>query len=316
MINNMRRHTSRYTNNRNAVSSKAHLYSRNPHGLLVRLHNHRIGAEEAVESLEKTNAYGRCVAGEICVELAYKTSRIEDTAAFLARARHNFEVSSKSTVSTMQGHSARALLHLAQLPNHAIIASTGKLPVRSQALKAYESTVAAGEKIAEAFHEATIARTKSVIDLAGVASEASALTLGQRYALWSGIDSETWFPMTSFFSEDHRNADSPTKTNRAWDMNIYQKHDSHPLDTAYRVQIKSSPHKRDLNDAKPEADIVTLYLRPDLQIQPHEAMRVTTIIMEAAAEMEADAGASARLDVRTEHFLDKLDSSVPPSITA
>ena len=284
----------------------------NPLTVINDLRAGRTDGESAIRKLEHRGRAGIVTAGELCVELAMRTTDIIQTAELLDRAKKDFQTVTRPDVhpATMDGNQARALIHLAQLPNHAFMAAHGELPTPEAAQKTYLSTIKAATKVADAFEIATKKGDSRTISLAGVSAETSLTLLGQRYGIWSGIGSETWFMMLAYYSEDHLNLNTTKASrNKAWDATIFTKIDE-IVEPTYRIQIKSSERARGLSrDASPDSGIVTVCVRPDLQLAKSESFRSTTIIRECAGELAGTwPNAGPNLEARTDKFLDKLDS--------
>lgn len=297
--------------NKSSLRARYNAYSRlsTPGAIINTYRNHEIGPEEAVHALEHTVADGRNVAGEICLQQTMQAPSVDEAAKWLERADYNFRASveARSSGQQMNGHQAKALLHLAQLGNNAIIVSTAKLPDPHKAAKAYESTLDASLQIRQDYLTAVNRNDRNLAaGLSGAIGEAAVLLLGQRYAIWSGINSSTWFMMLSWFNQDRRTSRG-SPVNRSWDINGYSDH-GEGIKTDYRIQVKSTDYLRRIDDADPASGITTISVRPDLQLRGERRLHVDYIIAECLGDYEGMEQASQRLDARTSLLLDKLDN--------
>ena len=281
---------------------------RDPNTIQMRLRKHEIGAKEAIRLLERTDTQGRCLAGQLCIEQAYKSADVENKAELLSRAKDNFEaVSSQRHVDgRITSHHARALLNLAQLPNHAYIAATDRLPHDSIAKMAYEATLEAAIVTAKAFRTAQTKRDSQIIELSGLAAEASVVLLGQRTGIQK-IGSESWFPTWSLYSEDHGNRHGGVME-RSWDVSVREQLEDEPHRVASKLQVKSSLLASNPQHTSAQTDITVLYLRSDLALHPNESVSCTAVISELAQEAErGEDYVVSKLDARGELFLDKIN---------
>ncbi len=276
--------------------------------------NHGLPFLNALKKLEKGDRQARLMAGNLAVEAGYRVSTLDETAEWLQRAEQNFQVvvrNGELSSKKMDDLQARALLQLAQMPNHVCLAGPNVIPPLDVAAKSYEKSIEVAYLASAAFQSSKGSGSDRYMwDLAGTLTEASVLLLAQRYAIW-GIGDGSWMAMPALFSEDHMNGHGNV-VDKAWDMNVLTDVGD-GIETAYKVQIKSSSSVPSRREGFAEG-ISPLYARPDLLLQPEVysgKFSVSTIITECYMDyFQACPRSGSRLDQRAELLLDVLDRPV------
>lgn len=274
----------------------------NPSVILTQYHSGRISRADSIDRLERTDRYGKLTAAHLAIEQAMEASNFDKTNSWIERARVNLDVVSATDTSGsgMDGHKARALLDLSQLPLMAYLACFGELPPVNLVRSAYGETIQAVDKITTAH------KLRRDPVLSGLLAEAGVILLGQRYAL-NALGDGSWLPTHSLHSEDHANHRHHDE-NRAWDVTFHADLGAGP-EKSYLVQVKSDDgpgrDERRYTDGHIEG-IIPLHFNPDLTYETEGYNGLINTFDELIAEAYGDSRAATTLDYRTEKLLDVL----------
>lgn len=272
-----------------------------------------VDSRTAIRRLEHTTAQGILWAGEIALEQAHKAAdnskaseSLSYAQAMFARAKKIGELASRLSIDHV---TARAQVQSVHLPVQALLVLEDRLPPRPLAEKVYQRTVNIGYSLALE-HRANVhgANRIELNDMLGVTGELAVLSLLERVSL-RAIGTESWFPLLSLASEDHRNKHG-SSLNHGWDISIFTDREDSPI-TDYRIQVKASNGKPPSLVRPDETGISLVSIHPDLKIKPDEYHIPSRVIEECFTELNDPAHsalASANLDERTEKLLEKIDS--------
>jgi hypothetical protein len=285
-------------------------------------------AKTAIRCLEGTTPRGILWAGEIALEQAYKIKnsdedqagkKKEDAYQSLVTAQRLFDrafkVGQYASIFTMDQVMARARVQSALLPVHAIAIAEGTLPNVNAASKAYERTVEVGRVLVDEHQAVRQAAYKSprakdeLYDMIGFAGEMAAMLPVQRKGL-NDIGPDSMFAVLSHLSNDNRNTGG-SSVNHGWDVSVVDDYGGYE-DPAFRVQVKTSLRADKFPLRPDETGISLIHVDPDLRISQGESHIAYSVLEECFRELDGEgesSGATARLDARTEKYLDMLDET-------
>lgn len=289
-----------------------HQQEHSPAYLLTALKKGWLDREDCIEKFEQCGRRGRVRAADLALEQAFNVSNIETTSSWLNRAKQDYEHVVKAHVGDIIDDStARAKLQLAQMGNYAYVAATESLPTKQIATDAYARTVDASKQIADSIRALRQNRrapgTQDQLEsLSGVAGEASALLLGQRFAI-NGEINEEWFSLLSLYSSKNSTPKGST-VSQAYDLDVLTQYPDLPLESTHQVQVRAAHRSSRLN----YVDVSVVNVLPDLML-PRERHQLTRVIDECYEEMvDPSSAVGPKLDARTDNLLEKIDTVFLP----
>jgi hypothetical protein len=312
----------------NHASYNHYISSHDDRGIIWEYVHGTFDAKTAIRYLEVTTPQGILWAGEIALEQAYKikncdegqtAKKNEEAYQSLINAQKLFDrayrLGQLASMFTMDQVMARARVQSALMPIHAIAIQEGTLPNAKAASKAYERTVEVGrvlvdehQAVRQAAYRSPRARNE-LINISGFTGEMAAMLPIQRKGL-QDIGPDSMFAVFSLLSKDNRNTGG-SSVNHGWDVSVVDDYGGYE-DPAYRVQAKTS-RRADRYPSRPdESGISLIHIDPDLRISKGESFIPYCVLEECYQELNGEgesSGATARLDERTENYLDKLDET-------
>lgn len=265
-------------------------------------------AFSAARQLTTKGPFGKWLAAEVLLDAAaHREKRAAST--LLASAQQNYSgvISQTEGGTWRDGYDhadsrVRTHMRLTQFKALRDVVSRGRMPSPGTVEAMYNKLLNRAVSTAEAVRQNHRDRIDSAIRVRGTLGEMAVLLLAQRYALRE-VGCDVWLPLQSFFSEDS-GGDCLAETNTyAWDLSVFTPNAAARPELTHMLQIK------DMNRGEDERG-PTLYISPDLALQPTETFVTQAII--AACEFEAQAPSQAgrltrELDARTERLVELLE---------
>lgn len=234
------------------------------------------GAYEVSNRLKnRDDPFAFYLAGEICLDQASK-SNPPVVSSYLRRAREFFKLVKSNTPVLERKEqiavNAKARLKLAQLALYETLFRDQRLPSRSSVTGIYHNISNIAMRMLRDHREFKGDRSKSVSELYGAISEASVLLLGLRATLSiDGLGPETWFPISSTFSEDHGGDCLGRVDGSSWDINIFTRLSTDDeVDRTYRLQVKTNKPEDITNGQISDGGLIFIGVNPDLSLTGSE----------------------------------------------
>lgn len=197
-------------------------------GVSAKLQQKKIPAAEAYKHLSQLSPKHQIEAGRLAMELANRENDSNKATVWFEKAMTRFEqarIRSLHDKTALHLDALKASYLVSQLPAMSRLCFQGTLPDQSTATLTYHRLLETGYTVFEHRHQAAtenpeVIKSLEWSEVVGLIAEIAVLSLGQRYALRSGITPETWFPMPASYSQDMLLNRRGSSINHAWDISV------------------------------------------------------------------------------------------------
>lgn len=287
-----------------------------------------IGKFERTDSIDKKAAIvtdledegvisGIVLAGDLSLSLSYLHDDIDHKIAFFNRAKEDWERALK-VQSYRSNHTdavvGRAAISLVFLKQHRALNFYDQLASPEDQDQTYRRLIEIGQRCLEGWdYYENLRKISHCHELAGVVSEIDVLLLLLRFTRTLGDSS--WAPLPALVTQDRgKRVTDQTMARNGWDIGVYTHTDETKApELTYKIQVKTDRNQRIKSDKIDQAsikyddDIVVVYARNDLSLDPNFRMARNFVINTCNEELHAPNSKSRRpLSRKLNQQTDKL----------